>query len=588
MSNQPENNTSLLASPQPIIVLNSACLSRMIAAGVVWFERNYETINQLNVFPVPDGDTGTNMLHTLRAAYKRMNGASSQATTDQAAALATGAIYGSRGNSGTLLSQMFDGFAKALHGHTEIDAKALAKGFREAVQLAYRALQEPKEGTILTVAREIAEEVEDASQTTNDLKTILERIVERGSQAVKRTPELLPILKKAGVVDSGGQGLVVFFEGMLRALRGEPVAALTAPGKEIEVQATPVPSNSHNDPALRTVLTADDERGYGYDVQYIISGQNLDVDQIRRDIAAMGDSMVVVGDPQVVKVHIHVHDPGVPISYGVKLGVIQDVVVENMQEQSEGYIAMREAQDDREIDPAGLAAAAAPTVSVVAGEVAVIAVAPGEGLREVFFNLGAATVISGGATMNPSVEEFIEAINNLPTDKFVLLPNDKNVVLAAKQAARLATQQDKRVIVVPTISVPQGIGAMFSFNPRADLTALETDMHESAESIVTGEITIATRAVELDGVQVRNGQFIGLVNGSLVSAADQLRPLLLDVLEKMNVLDYEIVTLYYGTDISAKEAEATCSWLQERYGSAPEFTVISGGQPHYHYILSAE
>jgi hypothetical protein len=577
MSNQPDSISSL-AAPVPIITLNSACLSRMIAAGVVWFERNHEVINRLNVFPVPDGDTGTNMLHTLRAAYKRMNGVDSAAAADHASALATGAIYGSRGNSGTLLSQMFDGFAKALHGHTEIDAKALAQGFREAVRLAYRALQEPKEGTILTVAREIAEEVEDAATTTNDLKTILERIVVRGTQAVQRTPELLPILKKAGVVDSGGQGLVVFFEGMLRALRGETVITIPPlPNADLpDLTAVETPQSS----ALSEVLRSEDERGYGYDVQYIVRGQNLDVEQIRRDIAAMGDSMVVVGDPNLVKVHIHVHDPGVPISYGVKLGVIQDVVVENMQDQSEGYIAMREteAQDTP----------AVPIITINHGDAAVIAVAPGAGLRDVFFNLGTAQVISGGATMNPSVEEFLTAMEATPTNRFVLLPNDKNVVLAAEQAARLAGSQGKEAIVVPTVTVPQGVAAMLAFNPQAVLSDLETEMQDAAQSITTGEVTTAIRAVEMDGVQVLVGQYIGLANGKLVSAADDLPTLLLDLLEKMNIRASEVVTLYYGEDISVEDAGQTAAWLQEQFGDMPEFTVINGGQPHYPYILSAE
>jgi hypothetical protein len=561
----------------PVVALNTACLKRMIEAGLAWFERHYQIVNDLNVYPVPDGDTGTNMLLTLREAHRRMAASKAASVGERALALADGAVNGSKGNSGTLLSQMFDGFAKALADRAEVDASGLARGFREAVQLSYKALQNPVEGTILTVAREIAEEVERVSKDTSDLKQILEHIVERGLASVARTPDLLPKLKQAGVVDSGGRGLVYFFEGMLRVARGE---ALALPA------FTPAPvAVAHAEPsALRDTLKAEDARGYGYDVQYIVRGKALDVDQIRQDIAAMGDSMVVVGDSARVKVHIHVHDPGVPISYGIKLGSLSDVVVENMQDQFEGYVEARDGAN-RPVE-----GSLAPGMEVGADDIVVIAVVPGEGLKRVFKDTGAAAVISGGQSANPSVGDFLSAMEPFQTHKFILLPNNKNVVLTAELAAKRAAEQGKQVAVIATVSVPQGLAAMYAFNPHADLDPVAAAMRDSCRHIATGEITLATRSVTLDGVDVTEGHYIGLVNGKLVVAGGELRLLVRDVLTHMNAGQMEIVTLYYGAEVTEAEAHAMSAWLAEQFSidGLPEFVVHFGGQPFYQFILSAE
>ncbi len=537
------------------------------AASLAWLEQNYEAVNQLNVFPVPDGDTGTNMLLTMRAAYHEIAANESREVGVITDKLAYGAIMGSRGNSGTILSQLFRGFAQALAGKRQFDAALLAASAREAVKMAYKAVQSPVEGTILTVARETAEAIEAAVEETNDLRLILQRAVDRARLSVARTPDLLPILKKAGVVDAGGQGLMLIFEGMLRYTQGEEMT-------------TPSIEQTEHSAALQDVLRSPDVRGYGYDVQYVLHGKNLDLDAVRAAIGSMGDSMVVVGDPSMIKVHIHVHDPGIPISYGISLGVISDVVVENMQAQSEDYIAMRQSQPTEPL-PERL-------VTVNPGDIAVVAVAPGDGLHRVFRDLGAAYVVSGGQTMNPSTEELLRAIRSLNTDKIIILPNNKNVILAAEQAAKLATEgQELKVAVVPTRTVPQGITAMLSYTADGDFDDVAGAMQDARHNVVTGEVTTATRSVELDGLNVETGQVIGLVDGKLAVSGQNLADVVRDLLERMAARDHEVITVYYGDHVTEAEADALVNALRNVYPNQ-EFDLIRGGQPHYHYILSAE
>jgi DAK2 domain fusion protein YloV len=550
-----------------ITTCDGPTFKHLSAASLAWLEQNYEAVNQLNVFPVPDGDTGTNMLLTMRAAYHEIAANESPEVGEIADKLAYGAIMGSRGNSGTILSQLFRGFAQALAGKRQFDAALLAASVREAVKMAYKAVQSPVEGTILTVARETAEAIEATVEETNDLRLILERAVDRARLSVARTPDLLPILKKAGVVDAGGQGLMLIFEGMLRYAHGE------------ELTASSIEQTEHL-AALQEVLRAPDSRGYGYDVQYILHGKNLDLDAVRAAIGSMGDSMVVVGDASTIKVHIHVHDPGIPISYGISLGVISDVVVENMQAQSEDYIAMRQSQPT-EPSPEQPA-------TVNPGDIAVVAVAPGDGLRRVFRDLGAAYVVSGGQTMNPSTEELLHAVRSLNTDKVIILPNNKNVILAAEQAAKLATEgQELQVAVVPTRTVPQGITAMLSYTAGGDFDAVTEAMQDARHNVVTGEVTTATRSVELDGVNVESGQVIGLVDGKLAVSGQNLADVVRDLLERMAARDHEVITVYYGDHVTEAEADALVNALRNVYPNQ-EFDLIRGGQPHYHYILSAE
>lgn len=561
------SNLSTPSRPTAITTCDGPCLKRLIAAGLAWFERHYEEVNRLNVFPVPDGDTGTNMLLTLRSAYARLNADNSSSVSDLLNSLTAGARHGSLGNSGTLLSEMFRGFAESLSKQQDFEASQLATGFRAAVKLAYQAIQNPVEGTMLTVAREITDEVETQVSQTADLRLILQRAVERGAQSLARTPDLLPILKKAGVVDSGGRGLLLFLEGMLRHANGE----------NLEPTGAPLTATSSISSDLKTTLTSPDARGYGYDVQYILRGHNLDVEAIRNAIGQMGDSMIVVGDQTEVKVHIHVHDPGIPISYGVKLGVIEEVVIENMQGQADQYIARRDSE-----------MAISTHITVNKGDIAVVAVALGEGLRHVFYQLGVAGVVSGGQTMNPSADDILQAIRAIPTDKIIVLPNNKNIVLTAEQAARLSHEESaKTVSVLSTHSVPQGIAAMLSFAATGELDRVVETMQDAYRSVVTGEITTATRSVDFDGLTIESGKLIGLVDGKLVVTGDDLPKLVHELLEQMRAREREIITLYYGEPTRDSEADALLKTLQDDY-THQEFDLVWGGQPFYHYIISVE
>jgi DAK2 domain fusion protein YloV len=541
-------------------------LRHMAQAGCDWLDQHHALVNQLNVFPVPDGDTGTNMLMTMRNAIKEAYGTDSDQVGVVAARIAHGAMMGSRGNSGTILSQIWQGFAHALKDQRELNAELLVKSMREAADTAYRGVIKPVEGTILTVVREAAEGGEAAYKDTQDITEILERILAQAKDALSRTPQMLPILQKAGVVDSGGSGLTYILEGMLRYVRGEAVSGE-------QVIAAPVED-------LATALAPEDEEGYGYDVQFIIQGQNLDVNKIRSAIDRMGWSTVVVGHETAIKVHVHVHDPGIPLSYGVSLGDISDVVVENMQAQFQDYLKER-----LEAEAQTAAQATVESPQLTEENIGVVVIASGNGIARVFRELGAAGLVMGGQTNNPSTQEIFDAIQNLPTRKIVVLPNNKNIILAAEQAARLATDQE--VIVIPTRSMPQGISAMLPYDPEGDIEDIAEAMLAAKDDVSTGEITTATRTVELNGVNVGEGQIIGLVDGTLTSAGDNLSDVIRDVLQQMRVDERDLVTLYYGDHIQESDAKALMDELSEDYPDQ-EFELVYGGQPHYHYILSAE
>ncbi|MCC6798658.1 MAG: DAK2 domain-containing protein [Anaerolineae bacterium] len=544
-------------------------LRTLVQAGRDWLDQHHALVNQLNVFPVPDGDTGTNMLMTMRNALKEAGTYDGAHAGQVAAKIAHGAMMGSRGNSGTILSQIWQGFAHALRDHATFDTELLAHALREASDTAYRGVIKPVEGTILTVAREAAEEAEAAYPTHHDLAELMDRVVLRAKDALARTPDMLPILQKAGVVDSGGSGLVFILEGMARGLRGQPVEQFTTAPVVVE--------------DLAAALAPEDEMGYGYDVQFIIAGRDLNVGVIRSAIDAMGWSTLVVGNEEAVKVHVHVHDPGIPLSYGIGLGALSDIVVENMQAQYQEYLRERASQPPAEA--AAEEEPPAPAFDLEADDIGVVAVASGDGLARVFHQLGATELVLGGQTNNPSTQEILDAIQRVPTKKIVLLPNNKNIILAAEQAARLATDQD--VVIVPTRTMPQGISALLPYDPQGDLAETARAMDQAKDEVVTGEITTATRSVELNGVEVSEGQIIGLVDGVLAVSGDSLEQVLRDVLAEMRADEHELVTFYYGNGIHRAEAEALVSALHESY-DALEFEIVFGGQPHYHFILSAE
>lgn len=550
------------------MVCDGPAFRQIVQAGRDWLDTHHAIVNQLNVFPVPDGDTGTNMLMTMRNAIKEAAAQNHSDVGDVAARIAHGAMMGSRGNSGTILSQIWQGFAHALKGEHELTAELLASGLREASDTAYRGVIKPVEGTILTVAREAAEEAEEAVKDTQDVVELLDRVVRRAKDALARTPEMLPILQKAGVVDSGGSGLTYILEGMLRHMRGEEVT----PSEAMQAQATE---------DLATALAPEDEQGYGYDVQFIIRGDNLQVNVIRSAIDAMGWSTLVVGSEDAVKVHVHVHDPGIPLSYGISLGTISDIVVENMQEQYQDYLQARTTTSPE--TPPGPETFAGPELSP--DDIGIITVASGSGLARVFKQLGASELVEGGQTNNPSTQEILEAIQRVPTSKVILLPNNKNIILAAEQAARLA--QGQEVVVVPTRSMPQGISALLPYDPQGDLHDVAEAMLEAKDEVITGEITTATRSVEINGVKVKEGQIIGLIDGTLAAAGNNINEVIKAMLDEMQVNTHELVTLYYGDGIAEKAASELTEELRSRYHDQ-EFELVYGGQPHYHYIFSVE
>lgn len=540
-----------------VMVIDGERFKRLVYAGLVWLRQHQEEINSLNVFPVPDGDTGTNMVLTMQSAWEEVANVQENNVGKIAHRVAHGALMGARGNSGVILSQIWRGMARSLDNKEWLTAADLAAALDEGARTAYKGVIRPVEGTILTVVREAAEEANLAAARTNELRSVLERTVRRAWDALARTPDLLPVLAEAGVVDAGGRGLCIILEGMLRALRGEvlaePVAAARVAGATIAAAA---------------------EEEYGYDVQFLIVGRGLDVETIRRDIDAMGTSALVVGDSETVKVHVHVPDPGVPLSYAVKWGALRDVVVEDMQAQYREFIRARTQAPTT----------VAPATEMPPREVGVVAVVTGDGLEKVFLSLGATAIIPGGQTMNPSTEEILRVVESVPMPKVIILPNNKNIILAAQQARELSR---KEVAVVSSQSISQGVAALLAFNHQAGLEENVAIMTRAMADVCTGEITTATRDVSLNGVKVQKGQIIGLMDDQLVVSGDTVNEVVEALVERMGVTEREIVTLYYGAGVTQAEAEALAARLQEQYPDQ-SFEVVYGGQPYYFYIISAE
>ncbi len=538
---------------------NGIGLRRALEAGTAWLERHVELINALNVYPVPDGDTGTNMLLTMRAALDELNNPSSLSASASAVAhtVAYGALMGARGNSGVILSQLFRGLARSLDKKEAFDALELAQAMKEASATAYQGVIKPVEGTILTVAREAAEAAMAAAQEKNDFIYVLERTVEEARHSVARTPSLLSVLAEAGVVDAGGQGLLVILEGALRFARGEEI------GEPSMVETT-------------TELEVPVEEEYGYETMFVLHGEDLNVDEIREAISTMGESVLVVGDSKVVKVHVHTMEPGKPLDYAAKLGSLTQISVENLQEQYREFVRRSEAIAPERPH--------SPSATEDLGDVAIVAVAPGEGLARVFESLGASTVVPGGQTMNPSTQEILEAIQSVDAEKVIVLPNNVNIIMAAQQAGELSPKQ---VVVVPTKSVPQGVSALLAFNYQVDLETNGQMMERAAHNVRTAEITTATRAAQINGVSVVKGQYIGLLDGELTASGSTLEEVIHKMLHQMKVDEQEIITIYYGRDVADVEAEKLADEIRASYPDQ-EVELVDGGQPYYQYIISVE
>ncbi|HKF38314.1 MAG TPA: DAK2 domain-containing protein [Ktedonobacteraceae bacterium] len=554
--------------PRRISVFDGQDLKKALLAGAASLEEHRETINDLNVFPVPDGDTGSNMSATMQAAMRDIVDSEDTAAGTIAARAARAALFGARGNSGLILSQILRGLAQGLDKKQTFSAPDLALALQEAQRFAYRAVLKPVEGTILTVVRETAEAAQVSAQRGDDLVALVQEVVMAARQAVAHTPDLLPALKEAGVVDAGGQGLSMILEGVWHYVRREMGTDGTgaSPASMLHTMS-PAPETS----ARKGRVTIDEE--FGYEVVFLLRGEKLDVAKIRQAIIDMGGvSTVVAGDEKLLKVHTHTEQPGKVLDYGVSLGSLLDINIENLQEQSLTYAAASEAEH------------AAEQAQPATQQIATVAVVAGAGFEKVFRSIGVTAIVPGGQTMNPSVEELLTAVDTVGPQQVILLPNNSNVLLSARQVASLTS---KTAYIVPTETMPQGIAALLGFNFEADFESNCKVMTEAAASIQTAEITTAVRTAQVSGVRVREGDYIGLVNGDLVIAGQDIEHVIQETLQRMHIERYEIVTLYFGEDVARQQAEETAKRIKGKY-SHLEIEVVDGGQPHYAYILSAE
>lgn len=538
-----------------------------LGAAATWLEAHRASVDALNVFPVPDGDTGTNMTMTLDAALREAEGSPAHEAGVIAERAAYGALMGARGNSGVILSQLLRGFARALHNQRRIGAQELAAALAAAAETAGRAVMKPVEGTILTVAAAAAGAANEAAGRSDTLLSVLDAALEEARAAVARTPEQLPILQQAGVVDAGAQGYLLILEGASRYLHGRPLR---------EDHAIAALDSLH----MAHVTHGDD---YGYCTEFVVVGPDLDAATMRDAIAALGDSTLVVGDEGIVRVHVHTEDPGRILSYAAPLGRLHKVKIESMQDQHDRFVAQaEEASAGMATEPTLPPPSTAATA--MQGLTGVVAVAPGEGLADVFRSLGAGAVVLGGQTMNPSTAELLAAIDALPQNEVLLLPNNGNVLLVAGQAR---TFSRKTVTIVPARTVPQGMAALVAYSPDADLAANAAAMEQAAGEVHTGEVTVAVRDAQLDGLSVRVGQVLGLLDDQAVVAGSDRAAVALDLMERMGAAEAEVLTVYYGKDAPEDEANALAERARERYQGL-DVEVVAGGQPYYPYIMSIE
>jgi hypothetical protein len=548
-----------MADPPAVLSLDGPGVRDMFAAATAWLERNKEQVNAINVFPVPDGDTGTNMYLTMRSTMEEAQRCGDAGAGAMMAAMSHGALMGARGNSGVILSQILRGAARATDGAPLLDSGGLASAFREASAAAYQAVTKPTEGTILTVIREVADACAGSGQA--ELRTFLEMAAETAKESVARTPTLLPVLAEAGVVDAGAQGLYVMIEGMAKHLRGEEIGADVSAAGPVEQQWLSVVEQRHNT----------EPSPYGYCLELLLEGRGMDVAALRDEVLLHGDSVIVVGDEEMIRIHVHTDDPGAILTRGTAVGQLAQVKVDNINRQAERFVEMQHA-------------AQAPAAAVPAAAMSCVAVAPGDGLAAVFRSTGCDQVISGGPTMNPSTRDILDAIEACHADEVVVLPNDKNIILAAEQAAGMSK---KTVRVVKSRSIPQGLAAMLASNPEDGLEENAGAMEAALSTVRTLEITRAARTTSVEGVHVETGQVIAIVDDKLTLAAESPEEAVVAALHGLTLDGTSLITLYYGSDTTPSEAEALAKRLRAEF-PRHEVEVVHGGQPHYLYIASLE
>lgn len=546
-------------------------LARMFLAGAQNIEAKKEYINELNVFPVPDGDTGTNMSLTIMSAAKEVTALPALDMTSLAKAISSGSLRGARGNSGVILSQLLRGFTKAVRDEKEIDVQVLTKAVQRAKETAYKAVMKPKEGTILTVARGIAEKAEELAAQTDDLEVFLPALIEEGDAVLAKTPEMLPVLKEAGVVDSGGQGLMEVLKGAYDAFLG----------KEVDYTAIQ-PESGVN--VQKISADAEAEIKFGYCTEFIIltgrEFQEKEEREFKAYLESIGDSIVCVADDDVVKVHVHTNDPGLAIQKALTFGQLSRIKIDNMREEHEEKLirdAEKLARTQKEQEK--------KEKKEPRKAVGFIAVSIGDGMNEIFRELGVDYIIEGGQTMNPSTDDMLTAIDHVNANTIFILPNNKNIVMAASQAQSLT--KDKDIIVIPTKTVPQGITAVINYNPEEDVDTNEETMLEEIKHVKTGQVTYAVRDTHIDDKEIHEGDIMGIGDAGILAVGDSVSGVAEEMLAELTDEDSELISIYYGEDVSDEEAEAFVAKVEAAY---PEVDVDAhrGGQPIYYYVVAVE
>jgi len=542
-----------------------------LLSGAKELEAKKEWINELNVFPVPDGDTGTNMTMTIMAAAKEVAAIENPTMENVAKALSSGSLRGARGNSGVILSQLFRGFTKEIKETNEINVTVLANAFTRATETAYKAVMKPKEGTILTVARGMADKAVELAAETDDIVDFLEKVIAYGDYVLSQTPEMLPVLKQAGVVDSGGQGLMQVMKGALDGVLGNgiPFDAVVA---QTSAKAAPVGA------ARDDIDTADIK--FGYCTEFIINVEHAYDDdeelKFKAFLESIGDSIVVVSDEDVVKVHVHTNNPGLAIERALTYGSLSRMKIDNMREEHNERLEMA---------ASAAPAQEAPKADEPRKEYGFIAVSVGEGLSEIFQGIGADYMIEGGQTMNPSTEDMLNAIDKVNADVIYILPNNKNIILAAEQAKYLV--EDKQIIVVPSKTIPQGIAALINFMPDSSPEENLEGMVEEMGRVRTGQITYAVRNTSIDGMEIKEGDIMGIGDSGMLAVGQEIEATVLETVKRMVDEDSELISIYSGADVSEEDAEALVEKIQEEYPDC-EVELNHGGQPVYYYLLSVE
>ena len=563
-----------------ITSINSKLLARMFLAGAKNLDSKKDWINELNVFPEPDGDTGTNMTMTIMSAAKEVSSLTNPTMAELAKAISSGSLRGARGNSGVILSQLFRGFCKVIKEYDEIDVTILCEACQKAVETAYKAVMKPKEGTILTVAKGAAEKALELSDETEDVVTFVEEVIKQAEYVLDQTPEMLPVLKQAGVVDSGGQGLVQVLKGAYDALIG----------KEIDYTIEGAPTGAA--PAKISAET-EAEIKFGYCTEFIIvlNAPMSDNEEhaYKAFLESIGDSIVVVADDEIVKTHVHTNDPGLALQKALTFGSLSKIKIDNMREEHQEKLIKDSqklaAQQKAEEEAYEAAQADEKTNNMPAKEMGFVSVSIGEGMNEVFRGLGVDYLIEGGQTMNPSTEDMLNAIEHVNAKTVFILPNNKNIIMAANQAVDLV--EDKQIIVIPTKTIPQGITALVNYIPDHSAEENKEQMMAEIENVKTGQVTYAVRDTEIDGKTIKQNDFMGIGDKSILSVGTDLKATTLEMVDAMVDEDSAIVSIYFGSDSDEDSANELAAAIEEKYPDV-EVEVNDGGQPIYYYVISVE